>query len=156
MDLNQNRLLCICTCQFCESNIIASKSRPLTWWVLSELLSAGRHINIFAGIFASYFNACVSAFKKKNTLIKICEILFEKLTEWNRSRSFWDNWGKHSQTHRHNDADENNTCPKTKFLGQVIRTQSCPFFSVPLYFPMMMQERHTRRRQLATKGRSFL
>ena len=24
-------------------------------------------------------------------------------------------------THRHNDADENNTCPKTKFLGQVKR-----------------------------------
>ena len=23
----------------------------------------------------------------------------------------------HTQTHRHNDADENNTCPKPKFLG---------------------------------------
>ena len=26
----------------------------------------------------------------------------------------------HTKTDRHNDADENNTCPKTKFLGQVI------------------------------------
>ena len=26
----------------------------------------------------------------------------------------------HRQTHRHIHADENNTCPKTKFLGQVI------------------------------------
>ena len=37
----------------------------------------------------------------------------------NWSRTFWDNRGKHSHTDRHNDADENNTCPKTKFLGQL-------------------------------------
>ena len=28
------------------------------------------------------------------------------------------------QTHRHIHADENNTCPKTKFLGQVIISRS--------------------------------
>ena len=27
---------------------------------------------------------------------------------------------RHTHTHRHIHADENNTCPKTKFLGQVI------------------------------------
>ena len=31
----------------------------------------------------------------------------------------------HRQTDRHNDADENNTCPKTKFLGQVIMSEEC-------------------------------
>ena len=43
------------------------------------------------------------------------------------SSNFWHRSNKHGQkhrhtdrhTHKHNDADENNTCPKTKFLGQV-------------------------------------
>ena len=32
----------------------------------------------------------------------------------------------HTQTHRHIHADENNTCPKTKFLGQVIISNGSP------------------------------
>ena len=43
----------------------------------------------------------------------------------NRSRTFWDNRYKDSHTDRHTDrhihADENNTCPKTKVSGQVIK-----------------------------------
>ena len=36
----------------------------------------------------------------------------------------------HTHTHRHIHAGENNTCPKTKFLGQVIRKcTSCIFLS---------------------------
>ena len=46
----------------------------------------------------------------------------------NLSRTFWDNRYKeshththtHTHTHRHIHADENNTSPKTKFLGEVI------------------------------------
>ena len=45
----------------------------------------------------------------------------------NRSRTFWDNRKIHTHTdrqtdrhtHRHMHADENNTCPKTKFLGKL-------------------------------------
>ena len=49
----------------------------------------------------------------------------------NRSRTFWDNRTTHTHrqtdrqtdTHRHIHADEKNTCPKTKFLGQVKSSQ---------------------------------
>ena len=33
-----------------------------------------------------------------------------------------------TQTHRHIHADENNTCPKTKFLGQVNIVKDCVEF----------------------------
>ena len=52
---------------------------------------------------------------------------------WNRSRTFWDNRTIHTQTdrhtHRHIHADENNTCPKSKILGQVKRVgEVCMFY----------------------------
>ena len=41
----------------------------------------------------------------------------------NRSRTFWVNRVIHTQTDRQIHADENNTSPKTKFLGEVITNE---------------------------------
>ena len=48
------------------------------------------------------------------SFIKIGQELFEIIDQQTHTQT-------HTQTHRHIHADENNTCPKTKFLGQVIK-----------------------------------
>ena len=48
------------------------------------------------------------------SFIKIGQKLFEIIDKNTH-------WHTHSLTHRHIHADENNTCPKSKILGQVIK-----------------------------------